>query len=350
MKLFQRRNLPWYSLIILAIFLFHIFGGFFRLMEKKFSKDFNYPYDVKLKQLVDRMMIGEKYTPLNEFQYSIDSYGPYICKNPARLLFLVKSAAKNYRRRNIIRKTWGSPVHYESVKTVFLVGETTSKSVNMMVVRENEILKDLVLGNYIDSYYNLTLKTMTGLKWASEICSQNVEYFMFVDDDYYVSTKNILKFLNDPYTYPGTEFDVKNVTNIDTDEFCLYTGFVYKKERPIRKIFCKWFIPLKDYPYDFWPPYSTGGAYILSRKSLRMMNYASLFTKPIRLEDVYIGLLAYRLGIQPVSNNENFKMEAKYDFEGYRHVLAAHGFQEPRKLWMVWKEQSLADQNSSLGS
>lgn len=348
MKFILRKNIGWFLLVFLIIILVHIFGGFLRLMEKNFHKEFNYPYDVKLRYLVDKMMQGIDFKPLNKFNYHIESYSDHICKNPARLLFLVKSSPRNYRRRNIIRRTWGSP-EYDGVKTVFLTGETTSKSTNMMLIRENEVLKDLILGSFIDSYYNLTLKTTMGLKWSTETCS-NVEYFMFVDDDYYVSTKNVLKFLENPFAYPGTEENVKNITDFNTDEFCLYTGFVYKKERPIRKMFCKWYIPLKTYPYDQWPPYSTGGAYILSRKSLRMMYYASLFTKPIRLEDIFIGLLAFRLGIEPIGNNENFKMEAKYNCQEYRQVLAAHGFKKPRELWMVWKEQSSAVKNSSYNS
>lgn len=312
-------------------------------MEKDFDKEFKFSLDVKLKYLVDRMMEGKHLKPFHTFLYNIESDVNYACETTKKLLFLVKSSPKNYRKRNIIRKTWGSSIHYKEVKTIFLMGTTISKYVNMMLIRENEIMKDLVIGSFIDSYYNLTLKTIMGLKWASNVCSSNVEFFMFVDDDTFVSTNNILKFLKNPYAYPGTEENVKKITNFNADQFCLYSGYIYKKERPIRKIFCKWFISLKDYPYDQWPPFSAGGAYILSRKSLRMMYYASLFTKPIQLEDIYIGLLAYRLGIKPISNNENFKVEAKYDFEEFRSILAAHGIRKSKELWMIWKEQTLAD-------
>lgn len=42
---------------------------------------------------------------------------------------------------------------------------------------------------------------MMGMRWAIEYCPRS-RFFMFVDDDYYVSTKNLLRFLRNPVNYP----------------------------------------------------------------------------------------------------------------------------------------------------
>jgi len=82
-------------------------------------------------------------------------------------------------------------------------------------------------GSFIDTYYNNTLKTMMGLRWAAEACPKvwknehsnawcrgtfkrkalieffpKARFYAFIDDDYYVSTRNILRFLRNPVNYP----------------------------------------------------------------------------------------------------------------------------------------------------
>ena len=39
-----------------------------------------------------------------------------------------------------------------------------------------------------------------GLKWAYENCI-NAKYFLFIDNDYYLSVKNLMSFLRSPSKY-----------------------------------------------------------------------------------------------------------------------------------------------------
>ena len=54
---------------------------------------------------------------------------------------------------------------------------------------------------FIDEYFNNTLKTINGMRWCKENCIRS-KFFLFVDDDFYVSVKNILLFLRNPSLYP----------------------------------------------------------------------------------------------------------------------------------------------------
>ncbi|KAH3736609.1 hypothetical protein DPMN_043181 [Dreissena polymorpha] len=84
---------------------------------------------------------------------------------------------------------------------------------------ENKIYHDIVQENFIDSYTNLTYKTIMGFKWASTKFS-NVQFVMKTDDDMWFNVPSIIKLLS------GT--DMAN---------CLQTGLTgscYKKGSPIR--------------------------------------------------------------------------------------------------------------------
>ena len=63
------------------------------------------------------------------------------------------------------------------------------------------------------------------------------------------------------------------------DDVRLFTGFVFPRSRPHRHKSSKWFVGLDEYPYDFWPPYVTAGAYVLSREALIDMYFTSYYTK-----------------------------------------------------------------------
>jgi len=96
------------------------------------------------------------------------------CKDDVDLLLAVKSSVNHFAQRNVIRSTWGktrSNIGYK-LKTVFLLGIPKSNPDMFFRVKEEQFLHgDIVLGSYIDSYKNLTLKTLTGFQWMNNFCS-----------------------------------------------------------------------------------------------------------------------------------------------------------------------------------
>ncbi len=67
--------------------------------------------------------------------------------------------------------------------------------------KESALFGDLVQGDFHDSYDNLTMKTISGMRWAVENCPESQFYFL-VDDDQYVSPKNLLRFLHNSIHFP----------------------------------------------------------------------------------------------------------------------------------------------------
>ncbi|XP_037075434.1 beta-1,3-galactosyltransferase 4-like, partial [Pollicipes pollicipes] len=110
-----------------------------------------------------------------------------------RLLVVVASTPANVSRRNVIRATWGTVALRTDVVLVFLVGRTTER-VQARLMREHAEHGDIVQGNFVDSYRNLTLKTTCMLEWVSRFCSR-ASLVLKVDEDVFLHIPNLLSFL-----------------------------------------------------------------------------------------------------------------------------------------------------------
>ena len=225
--------------------------------------------------------------PINEFSsaYLIDNKQK--CEKgdseTIRLLFLVKSALDHFYARQIIRQSWGFEHRFSDVniRTLFLLGSRPDEPhFQVRINKENKLHKDIIQGDFYDSYYNNTIKTMMGLNWSFHNCAK-AKYIFFVDDDYYVSTRNVLRFLRDPKNYPQyLETFVASSANEYQEN--LWAGYIFPSSYPKRLITSKWYVSLEEYPYSRYPPYLTAGAHVISQRSLKSIYYASIFTKPFK--------------------------------------------------------------------
>ncbi|XP_060562081.1 beta-1,3-galactosyltransferase 1-like [Ruditapes philippinarum] len=101
------------------------------------------------------------------------------------ILIIVLSAPNNFQRRKIIRETWGNSRFYSSygtVKVLFLLGSVYNTNIQDKIKDEFNLYEDILQGNFIDSYHNLTHKTIMGYKWLTERC-RNAKYIIKTDDD-----------------------------------------------------------------------------------------------------------------------------------------------------------------------
>lgn len=83
----------------------------------------------------------------------------------------------------------------------------------------------MIIENFIDSYYNLTLKSIVLLKWVKLNCF-TARYIMKVDDDVYLNVDNLFTLLKSEHSTP------KN--------FLL--GKLYTNEGPDRRKDSKWLV------------------------------------------------------------------------------------------------------------
>lgn len=341
-------------LVALALVTLHIFGVFTHLFEKSFTNGFSYPYDGDIHTFIEQLRNNRTpdVPPINQYRHNFVRNPKNKCAQPIKLLYLVKSQRGNFAQRNAIRKTWGYERRFSDVevKIVFVLGSGDDNNENT-IRQESTKNSDIVQADFVDSYYNNTIKTMMGFKWAVHFCN-NAQFYMFVDDDYYVSTKNVLRYVRNPTNYPeyikNSEhyLKLKMARRKALDIFDyelpgdvrLYSGYVFNSS-PLRHRTSKWYVSLEEYPYDKWPPYVTAGAYVLSREALIDMFYTSFYTKHFRFDDIYVGLLAYKAKVEPFHSEYFHFYKQKYSKVGYEFTVASHGYSDPSELIKVWNEQ-----------
>lgn len=295
---FLRARLKYLLVCLLFLLALDFFGVFTHFFESNYYAEFNYPLEGDVRKWAHQLQSGETpdSAPVNVQNFTLIYSSRNKCLSPdkvtpfqPRLVFIVKSARKNFVQRNAIRQSWGCEKRFSDViiRTVFLLGtgntgydpsEDLQKSIDIEV----DTFDDIVLGSFVDSYFNNTIKTIMGMRWAYENCP-NSKFYMFVDDDFYVSTKNVLHFVWNPINYPEYLIEFKESPQKQdlSEADMLFAGFVINSA-PHRHKSSKWHVSVSEYPWHMWPPYITGGAYILSAEALKEMYYISMFTQKFR--------------------------------------------------------------------
>ncbi|XP_078657363.1 beta-1,3-galactosyltransferase 1-like [Branchiostoma floridae x Branchiostoma belcheri] len=235
------------------------------------------------------------------------------------LLILVTSAPGNFDRRKAIRATWGNRTAGDSWrkygdkpaawKTVFLLGKTPENpSLNFFLEKEAHENGDMLFGDYVDSYRNLTLKVLHGLKWARDECEP--EFLLKTDDDCFVNTPLFLKLLQEHRPHK-TDF---------------YTGSVFQgsKLTVIRDPRSKWHVSEDDHLSDSYAPYASGIGYMVSRQALEKILDVVKLVPPFPIEDAYIGTLANRAGIAPLDSGRFSLHHGMWRTCNYLYLLVVH--------------------------
>ena len=132
-------------------------------------------------------------------------------KNRITLLVLIKSEPKSIARRKLVRTTWG---RYKDIKEthhfkkLFLIGNVKSKELQAFVSEEEKVFGDIIRGDFVDTFYNLSEKAEVGFEWSFKHCS--FEYLLETDDDVFINIPLILQKINDQI-FPKTDVYLGNV-------------------------------------------------------------------------------------------------------------------------------------------
>ena len=90
------------------------------------------------------------------------------------MIIIITSSTDGHERRQAIRDTWASVTKGNTahVRHVFLLGTSSQGTVSDDVKAESSRFKDVVVADFVDSYGNLTFKTMVGMHWIVSHCGQ----------------------------------------------------------------------------------------------------------------------------------------------------------------------------------
>lgn len=238
------------------------------------------------------------------------------------LIVLVCSRPENGARRATLRRTWASVLDHrgQTVRTAFVLGRTAAASVQADVSAESAAWGDVLQVDVDESYRNLTLKTMLGLRFALAAC-RDALFVMKTDDDVVANYRTVVDYL--------LGLSVAAARH-------LYAGSVHRDTRPVRDPADKWHVSVAEYGRPLYPPYAGGSGYVLSMAAAALVDRASAAVRYLSMEDAFVGVCAERAGVA-----------ARHDdaFQGYwfratacrlRALFTSHGW-EPDEMEDAWR-------------
>ncbi|XP_065432587.1 beta-1,3-galactosyltransferase 2-like [Chrysemys picta bellii] len=243
------------------------------------------------------------------------------------LVLLVVTEPKDIEARNAIRQTWGneSAVPGVSMVRLFLTGVHPhySSQLQRLLKEESALHRDIIQQDFLDTYNNLTLKTLMGMEWVSRHCP-NASYVVKADSDIFLNMGFLVRELLQPQLPPKKDF---------------MTGYIYRNTGPLRSKAYKWYVPREVYPNDTYPPYCGGPGYVLSGDLAKKVYGVAQTLRVINMEDAFMGICLYELGVRVTDSPWGLFNVFWQEYEKCRFskLVVVHHF-GPTDLLRVWPD------------
>ncbi|XP_077017279.1 lactosylceramide 1,3-N-acetyl-beta-D-glucosaminyltransferase [Tamandua tetradactyla] len=247
------------------------------------------------------------------------------------LLLFVKSAPENYGRRSAIRKTWGNEKYVWSqlnanIKTLFALGTPSNPLKREELQRaldwEDQMYSDIIQQDFVDSFYNLTLKLLLQFSWANTFCP-HAKFLMTADDDIFIHMPNLIAYL-------------QSLEQVGVQDF--WVGRVHRGAPPVRDRSSKYYVSYDMYQWPAYPDYTAGAAYVVSGDVAAKVQKASqTLNSSLYIDDVFMGLCANKVGLVP-QHHVFFSGEGKTPYHPciYDKMMTSHG--HVRDLQDLWED------------
>ncbi|XP_063152720.1 beta-1,3-galactosyltransferase 2-like [Candoia aspera] len=247
-------------------------------------------------------------------------------RNPF-LVLLVVTKPQDFVERQAIRHTWGneSLVAGVSILRLFLTGvhPVFGSQLQNLLEEESSTHKDIIQQDFLDTYNNLTLKTLMGMEWISKFCP-NATYVIKADADIFLNVNYTVSQLLQPHQSPKKAY---------------MTGYIYRNAKPFRSKAYKWYVPWEVYPNDTYPPYCAGPGYVFSGDLAQKIYQVAHTIRVINMEDVFMGICLYELGISVTDSPWGLFNMDKISYEKckFSKLVFVHHF-GPQELLQIWPD------------
>nr|XP_049578785.1 UDP-GlcNAc:betaGal beta-1,3-N-acetylglucosaminyltransferase 9 isoform X1 [Syngnathus scovelli] len=245
------------------------------------------------------------------------------------MLIAVKSVAADFDKRQVVRRTWGK--EGRSIRTVFLLGVPKNRTAlplwDQLLTYESQTFEDILLWDFEDTFFNLTLKETHFLEWVNRTCPR-VKFIFKGDADVYVNVENILEMLQ------------SEKSNQD-----LFIGDIIVNAKPIRRRSSKYYVPEFVYGSGLYPSYAGGGGFVMSGYTARRLSASCQQVELFPIDDVFLGMCLQLIGIKP-SRHQGFRTFGiprpsaaphlqTFDPCFYRELMVVHSLSVPQ-IWLMW--------------
>ena len=254
---------------------------------------------------------------LNDFQYVINTKCNYsnedfenVVNNKGKFkaVWIITSYAGDVSKRSALRRAYSTEELRElGVRRIFLLGSLDDSAQKKTGVTQAAIedearrFQDIIQGNFIEAYKNLTYKHLMGLQWAVDNCSGGYSYIIKMDDDVVVNLYEALLLLQN-----------KSRSNTKID---FLMGYEMKHMKPIRNQANKWYVTYEEFPQETYPDFLSGWFYATDMlTALKLIYQSRHHSKYFWIDDLFItGILREEAGIHSIINiKETFTSDYRF--------------------------------------
>ncbi|KAH9375772.1 hypothetical protein HPB48_023013 [Haemaphysalis longicornis] len=310
-----------------------------------------------------------------DMMFATESY-PTVKTQDVFLVIMIASAPANTRQRGAIRSTWGHPTgsgfDQEKFLTIFLVGDSDDPSRRRLVLKEAKEYGDMLVGPYVDTYRNLTLKTVHGFLWITEHVKPS--FVLKTDDDCFVNIGVLADVLaetlvfqtelsaaasgQEDSTYRMAPGHPEGAARSSSSALSyrgaalattrlpspFYVGNIRWSNPVVRNPKSRWYVPEEDYARSRYPPYGSGAGYILDSRALDVLTSNVRRVKPFANEDAYVGTVLSEAGVYPVQSSRFASQLSGLWTCNFLYFVVIHGVSAEDHGRLVAKVQSARQQ------
>ncbi|XP_059085446.1 beta-1,3-galactosyltransferase 1-like isoform X2 [Tigriopus californicus] len=216
-----------------------------------------------------------------------------------KLFIGVKTVANRFEARDTTRETWASFQHnHPDVKVMFFSGEVEDLQLLNHLKLEIQAHCDLVIVHGLDTYQNVTMKTVSILSYIyDQQLGLNPEVSMIMDDDSYLNLQRLHHLIS--HRLLARPFD-NALTGF------VFGGTLMRPPADSTKEFTDPSVcPTYMYKGDLFPPFLSGSGYILPQAVIPCLYEQTRRLPFLHIDDVFVtGFCAEACGFMRVAHSQ----------------------------------------------
>ncbi|KAJ6638132.1 Beta-1,3-galactosyltransferase 5 [Pseudolycoriella hygida] len=233
--------------------------------------------------------------------------------HPRSLIIVILSARRNFAQRKLVRETYGAIKKANNITIsalYFMLGDLDKPDDERVdpskIEAENMAFGDIVMGHFVDSYRNLTMKTVMAYEWIRSIC-QDDQFVLKTDDDVLV---NIFKLTQDLNELSPT--DVKS-----SNFWCI----IHWGENTVTEEISPFYVKPGTFSNDLFPDHCAGLGYVTTVTVVdRIIKevYKSFVGELFAHEDVFMtAIVPEKINSKIDSDVDRLKLVERYEWQSY---------------------------------
>ncbi|KAM7350493.1 beta-1,3-galactosyltransferase 5 isoform 2-T2 [Cochliomyia hominivorax] len=243
---------------------------------------------------------------LTNFNYLIENHICHSYKKELLAILIVTSYVGHDELRAAHRQAISQAKLSElGIQRVFLLAGIPSREhfiTQSQLQNEQQRFGDLLQGNFIEAYRNLSYKHIMGLQWSATEC-QKARFIIKIDDDIIYDIFHVKRYLE--------ALELENPKLTTSPE--LLAGYVLDSKPVIRNQANKWYVSEQEYAGNVYPSYLSGWLYITNPKTALRLVQQSQKSPIFWIDDTWVtGILREALNIPMQHLNDWFSANAEF--------------------------------------